>query len=55
MEFPKYDVCRMKVSYLIELLQTYSRETRSFKDIVDEPYGASPIDSESDLAEEVKH
>jgi len=54
MEFPKYDVCRMKVSYLIELLQTYSRETRSFKDTVDEPYGTSPVDSESDLAEEVK-
>ena len=55
MEFPKYDVCRMKVTYLIELLQTYSRETRSFKDTVDEPYGTSPVDSESDLAEEVKH
>jgi len=54
MEFPKYDVCRMKVSYLIELLQTYSRETRSFKDTVDEPYGTSPVDSESNLAEEVK-
>jgi hypothetical protein len=54
MEFPKYDVCRMKVRYLIELLQTYSRETRSFKDIVDEPYGNSSIDSEADLAEEVK-
>jgi hypothetical protein len=55
MEFPKYDVCRMKVSYLIELLQTYSRETRSFKDIIEEPYGTSTIDSEPDLAEEVKH
>lgn len=54
MEFPKYDVCRMKVTYLIELLQTYSRETRSFKDIVDEPYRTSFIDSESDLTEEVK-
>ena len=53
MEFPKYDVCRVKVTYLIELLQTYSRETRSFKDTVDEPYGTSPIDSEADLAEEV--
>jgi hypothetical protein len=55
MEFPKYDVCRMKVSYLIELLQTYSRETRSFKDIIEEPYGSSPVDSEPDLAEEVKY
>lgn len=55
MEFPKYDVCRMKVNYLIELLQTYSRETRSFKDIVEEPYGNSPVESEPDLAEEVKH
>jgi len=55
MEFPKYDVCRMKVSYLIELLQTYSRATRSFKDIVEEPYGTSTIDSEPDLVEEVKH
>jgi hypothetical protein len=45
----------MKVSYLIELLQTYSRETRSFKDTVEEPYGISPVDSEPDLAEEVKH
>lgn len=55
MEFPKYDVCRMKVNYLIELLQTYSRETRSFKDIVEEPYRTSPIDSEPDLVEEVQH
>ena len=55
MEFPKYDVCRMKVNYLIELLQTYSRETRSFKDIVDKPYETSPIDSQSELAEEVKY
>ena len=55
MEFPKYDVCKMKVSYLIELLQTYSRETRSFKDIVEEPYGTFAIDSEPDLTEEVKH
>jgi C4-type Zn-finger protein len=55
MEFPKYDVCRMKVNYLIELLQTYSRETRSFKDIIEEPYGTSTVDSEPDLAEEVKH
>jgi len=54
MEFPKYDVCKMKVSYLIELLQTYSRETRSFKDIVDDPYGTSPIAAESNLTEEVK-
>ena len=54
MEFPKYDVCKMKVNYLIELLQTYSRETRSFKDVVEEPYGTSPIDSQADLAEEVK-
>lgn len=54
MEFPKYDVCRMKVNYLIELLQTYSRETRSFKDIIEEPYGTSTVDSEPDLAEEVK-
>jgi hypothetical protein len=45
----------MKVNYLIELLQTYSRETRSFKDIVEEPYRTSPIDSELDLAEEAKH
>jgi len=55
MEFPKYDVCRMKVSYLIELLQTYSRETRSFKDIIEEPNGTSTVDSEPELAEEVKH
>lgn len=55
MEFPKYDVCRMKVNYLIELLQTYSRETRSFKDIVEKPYANSPVESEPDLAEEVKH
>ena len=55
MEFPKYDVCRMKVSYLIELLQTYSCESRSFKDIIEEPYGSSPVDSEPDLAEAVKH
>jgi hypothetical protein len=55
MEFPKYDVCRMKVSYLIELLQTYSRETRSFKDVVDKPHETFPVDSESDLAEEVKY
>ena len=54
MEFPKYDVCKMKVNYLIELLQTYSRETRTFKDTVEEPYGTSPIDSEPDLEEEVK-
>ncbi|HKQ34996.1 MAG TPA: hypothetical protein VJT11_06800 [Nitrospiraceae bacterium] len=54
MEFPKYDVCRMKVNYLIELLQTYSRETRTFKDIVDEPYRTSIVEPESDLAEEVK-
>jgi hypothetical protein len=39
---------------LIELLQTYSRETRSFKDTVDEPYGTSAVNSEPDLAEEVK-
>lgn len=55
MEFPKYDVCRMKVSYLIELLQTYSRETRSFKDIVEDPYGTAIVDAEPDLAEEVKY
>ncbi len=55
MEFPKYDVCRMKVGYLIELLQTYSRETRSFKDIVEETYRTSPIDSSPDLTEEAKH
>ena len=55
MEFPKYDVCRMKVNYLIELLQTYSRETRTFKDIVEGPYETYPVDSEPDLAEEVKH
>ena len=54
MEFPKYEVCRIKVRYLIELLQTYSRETRSFKDTVDEPYKTSPIDTEADLTEEVK-
>ncbi len=52
MEFPKYDVCRLKVNYLIELLQTYSRETGSFKDVVEEPYRTSPVDSEP---EEVKH
>ena len=45
----------MKVSYLIELLQTYSRETRSFKDIIEESYGTSIVDAEPDLAEEVKH
>ena len=55
MEFPKYDVCRMKVNYLIEQLQTYSRETRSFKDIVEAPYQTSPVELEPDLAEEVKH
>jgi hypothetical protein len=55
MEFPKYEVCKMKVRYLIELLQTYSRATRSFKDIIEEPFGASAVDSEPDLAEEVKH
>lgn len=55
MEFPKYDVCRIKVRYLIELLQTYSRETRSFKDIVEEAYETSTIDSEPELTEEVKH
>ena len=55
MEFPKYDVCRMKGGYLIELLQTFSRETSSFKDIVEEPYGTSPVESKPDLAEEVKH
>jgi hypothetical protein len=49
MEFPKYDVCRMKVTYLIELLQTYSRETRSFKDIIEEPYRTSTVESEPDL------
>ena len=54
MEFPKYDVCKMKVNYLIELLQTYSRETRTFKDIVEEPYGAFIIEAEPDLEEEVK-
>jgi hypothetical protein len=55
MEFPKYDVCRMKVTYLIELLQTYSRETRTFKDIVEGPYDTSTLDVEPDLAEEVKY
>ena len=55
MEFPKYEVCRIKVQYLIELLQTYSRETRSFKDIVEEPYRNSTNEPEPDLAEEVKH
>lgn len=55
MEFPKYEVCRIKVQYLIELLQTYSRATRSFKEVVEEPYGNSSIDPEPDLAEEVKH
>jgi hypothetical protein len=56
MEFPKYyDVCRMKGGYFIELLQIYSRETRSFKDIVEEPYGTSSVESNPDLAEEVKH
>ncbi len=55
MEFPKYDVCRMKVHYLLELLQTYSCATRSFKDIVEEPYGTSTVVSEPDLAEEVKN
>lgn len=55
MEFPKYEVCRIKVRYLIELLQTYSRETRSFKDVAEEPYGTSPIGSRPDLAEEVKY
>lgn len=55
MEFPTYDVGRMKGGYLIELLQTFSRETRSFKDIVEEPYGTSPVESKPDLAEEVKH
>jgi hypothetical protein len=54
MEFPKYEVCRIKVRYLIELLQTYSRETRSFRDTVEEPYKTSPIDTEADLTEEVK-
>lgn len=54
MEFPKYEVCGIKVRYLIELLQTYSRETRSFKDTVEEPYKTSPIDTEADLTEEVK-
>ncbi|HEX4969047.1 MAG TPA: hypothetical protein VFV44_11040 [Nitrospiraceae bacterium] len=55
MEFPKYEVCRIKVQFLIEMLQTYSRETRSFKDIVEEPSRTSTIDSEPELAEEVKH
>lgn len=55
MEFPKYEVCRIKVQYLIEMLQTYSRETRSLKDIVEEPSRTSTIDSEPELAEEVKH
>ena len=54
MEFPKYDVCKIKVNYLIELLQTYSRETRTFNAIVEEPYGASIIEAEPDLEEEVK-
>ncbi len=54
MEFPKYEVCRIKVRYLIELLQTYSRETRSFKDTVEEPYNTSPFDTATDLTEEVK-
>ena len=55
MVFPKYDVCRMKVTYLIELLQTYSRETRSFKDTVEESHGTSPMGTQANLAEEVKH
>ena len=55
MEFPKYDVCRIKVQYLIELLQSYSRATHSFKEVIEEPYGNSTIGHAPDLAEEVKH
>lgn len=45
MEYPKYNVCRLKVTYLIEFLQTYSQVNHSFSEI-EEPYESSPIPSE---------
>jgi hypothetical protein len=34
MQFQKYEVCRMKIQYLMEQLQTYSVETHAFAEIM---------------------
>lgn len=53
MEYPKYNVCRVKVRYLLEFLQTYSQADHSFREI-EEPYEISAIPKESGEVQEVQ-
>jgi len=62
MEFPKMSVSKIKVQYLLEMLKTYTVESRSFKDI--EQYyessafmsrGALSGDASRSLNKEVQH
>ena len=51
-EFPKYNVCRRKLEYLSQYLQSYSRDDHSFNEI-EERYESSAIAPEPGEAQEV--
>jgi hypothetical protein len=53
MEYPKYNVCRLKVIYVIDLLQTYSQAYHTFSE-KEEPYESSSIPSELGEVQEVQ-
>ena len=52
-EYPKYNVCRMKVKYLLDFLQTYSQADHSFTEI-EEPYESSASPTELGEVQEVQ-
>ena len=54
MEFPKYEICRTKIAYLIENLQDYSIATHSFGELIEEPYVNSIATPKATLVEEEK-
>ncbi len=51
-EFPKYIVCRRKLEYLLQFLQSYTQTTHSFNEI-EERYESSAISPEPGEAQEV--
>ena len=53
LEYPKYNVCRMKVTYLVEFLQSYSQANHVFSE-KEESYGSTAIDTELGEAQEVQ-
>jgi hypothetical protein len=52
--FPKMNVSKIKVGYLLELLKTYSVTTRSFEDI-EESYQPSGLMTRVTIDQEVQH